>query len=178
MTFHTIVRQWCKIYKFMLDNEPAGNKRFYLTDSQNGTVELAKDLSNEFSPCVLMESAVEGGGKITRPQRNYPITFMVKARDMSDGEAAAEAKEEAWWHCCNFLTWLLVNHNRELSEDNNDGDFARINLDDAYIDITSVGPLQNGWYGVLLQFDRDEPLNLCIDEDLYVNCNEDCDSSE
>ena len=168
MTFHSIVRQWCKIYKEMLDNEAIGNRRFYLTDSQNGTVELAKKLSNKFSPCVLMESAVEGGGKITRPQRNYPITFLVRAREMSDGDAAAEAKEEAWYHCRNFLTWLMVNRERELNENNLDGDFARINLDDAYIDITSIGPLDNGWYGVLLQFDRDEPLNLCIDEDLYI----------
>ena len=86
---------------------------------------------------------------------------------MSDGDAATEAKEEAWWHCQNFLTWLLVNHNREEDKGNRDGDFARINLDDAYIDITSVGPLENGWYGVLLQIDRDEPLDLCINEDLY-----------
>lgn len=168
MIFHSIVRQWCKIYKPMLDNEAIGNRRFYLTDSQDGTVELTKKLANEFSPCVLMESTVEGGGKITRPQRNYPITFLVRARDMSDGDAAAEAKEEAWYHCCNFLTWLMVNRERELNENKLDGDFARINLDDAYIDITSVGPLLNGWYGVLLQFDRDEPLNLCIDEDLYI----------
>lgn len=168
MTFHSIVRHWCKIYKPMLDNEAIGNRRFYLTDSQEGTVELTKTLANEFSPCVLMESAVEGGGKITRPQRNYPITFLVRARDMSDGDAAAEAKEEAWYHCQNFLTWLLVNHNKEIGQGRLDGDFARINLDDANIDITSVGPLLNGWYGVLLQFDRDEPLNLCIDEELYI----------
>lgn len=168
MTFHTIVRQWCKIYKPMLDNESNGNRRFYLTDSQEGTVELTKKLANGFSPCVLMESAVEGGGPVKRPARNYPIIFLVRAREMSDGDAAAEAKEEAWYHCQNFLTWLLVNHDRELAENKPDGDFARINLDDASIDITSVGPLLNGWYGVLLQFDRDEPLNLCIDEDLYI----------
>ena len=178
MTFHTIVRQWCKIYKPMLDNEKNGNRRFFLTDSQNGTVELAKKIANEFSPCVLMESAVEGEGKITRPQRNYPITFLVRARDMSDGDAAAEAKEEAWWHCQNFLTWLLVNHNREEDEGKRDGDFARINLDDAYILITSVGPLENGWYGVLLQIDRDEPLNLCIDEDLYLEPTDSADLSD
>ena len=87
---------------------------------------------------------------------------------MADGDDAAAAKEEAWYHCRNFLTWLMVNRERELNENNLDGDFARINLDDAYIDITSIGPLDNGWYGVLLQFDRDEPLNLCIDEDLYI----------
>ena len=48
------------------------------------------------------------------------------------------------------------------------GDFARINLDGAYIDILSVGPLQNGWFAVMLQFQRDEPLNLCIDWNLYL----------
>ena len=90
----------------MLDNLEGGNRRFYLTDSTAGVVELAKGISNSFSPCVVMESNVEGyidGGRI---YRNYPVYFFVRARDMADGEAAAEAKEEAWWHAQNFLTWL------------------------------------------------------------------------
>ena len=167
MTFHSIVRQWCKIYKPMLDNEDNGNRRFFLTDSQQGVVDLVQKLANEFSPCVLMEGPVEGGGKITRIARNYPIYFLVRSRDQASGDAATEAYEEAWYHCRNFLTWLLVNHNHEMDNNDREGDFARINLDDSYIDITSVGPWQNGWYGVLLQFDRDEPLNTCIDKDLY-----------
>lgn len=168
MTFHSIVRRWCKIYKDMLDNETNGNRRFYLTDTQQGVVDLVQKLANEFSPSVVMEGPIEGGGKITRPTRNYPIYFVVLAREMSSGDAATEAYEEAWYHCRNFLTWLLANHNREMDEGMLDGDFARINLDDAYIDISSVGPFQNGWYGVLLQFDREEPLNLCIDPDMYI----------
>lgn len=145
----------------MLDTEE--NRRFYLTDSTAGVVELAKGISNAFSPCVLMESSVEGGGKISNINRNYPIYFLVRARDMSDGDAAAEAKEEAWYHAQNFLSWLLVRH----EEDSPNGDFGRINMED-YIDIQTVGPLENGWYGVLIQFERMEPLNRCVDKDLYV----------
>lgn len=163
MTFHSIVRQWCKSYRPMLDNPKNGNRRFYLTDSTAGVVELAKGISNSFSPCVVMESSVEGGGKITMPSRNYPIYFFVRARDMADGDAAAEAKEEAWYHAQNFLSWLLDKHEK----DSPNGDFGRINMED-YIDIQSIGPIENGWFAVLIQFERLEPLNVCIDEDLYI----------
>ena len=149
----------------MLDSPQ--NRRFYLTDSTSGVVELAKGIAASYSPCVVMESSVEGGGKVTRPSRNYPIYFFVKADKMADGDAAAAAKEEAWFHAQQFLAWLKLKHDDEM-ERNIDGDYARIELDDAMLDITTVGPLENGWFGVLIQFERDEPLNLCVDDGLYA----------
>ena len=166
MTFHSIVRQWCRLYRPMLDSPQ--NRRFYLTDSTSGVVELAKGIAASYSPCVVMESSVEGGGKITRPSRNYPIYFFVKADKMADGDAAAAAKEEAWFHAQQFMAWLKLKHDDEMDR-NIDGDYARIELDDAMLDITTVGPLENGWFGVLIQFERDEPLNLCVDDDLYID---------
>lgn len=150
----------------MLDSPQ--NRRFYLTDSTSGVVELAKGIAASYSPCVVMESSVEGGGKITRPSRNYPIYFFVKADKMADGDAAAAAKEEAWFHAQQFLAWLKLKHDDEMDR-NIDGDYARIELDNAMLDITTVGPLENGWFGVLIQFERDEPLNLCVDDDLYID---------
>lgn len=167
MTFHSIVRQWCKIYKPMLDSTTNGNRRFYLTDTKEGLVELAKNLEPKMSPSVIMESTVEGSGEIRRPSRNYPIYFFVRARDMADGDAATEAKEEAWWHCQNFLTWLLGKREEEL-EQNIDGDFSKIELDGSII-FDTIGPVGDGWYAVLVQFDREEPLNLCVNEDLYID---------
>jgi len=169
MTFHSIVRQWCKAYKPMLDSVTNGNRRFYLTDSTGGVVELAKGIEPKFSPCVVMESSIEGGGEIRRPNRNYPVYFFVRARDMADGDCAAEAKEEAWYHAQQFLTWLLVMREKQLDENDIDGDFARIDLDSTYLDIQTIGPLQDGWYAVLVQFERAEPLNLCLDEDMYID---------
>ena len=49
-----------------------------------------------------------------------------------------------------------------------DGDFARISLNE-YIDIQTVGPIENGWFAVMIQFEREEPLNLCVDENLYLD---------
>lgn len=167
MTFHSIVRQWCRTYKPMLDSVTNGNRRFYLTDSTAGVVELAKGIEPKFSPCVVMESNVEGGGSITRPTLNYPIYFFVRARDMADGDCAAEAKAEAWYHAQQFLTWLLNKREKEMNN-NIDGDFARIDLDNAILDIQTIGPLQDGWYAVLIQFERTEPLNLCVDDDMYI----------
>lgn len=168
MTFYSIVRQWCRTYKPMLDSATNGNKRFYLTDATGGVVDLAKGIEPKFSPCVMMESSIEGGGSITRPDLVYPVYFFVRARDTADGDCAAEAKVEAWYHAQQFLSWLKFHHDRELGE-NIDGDFARINLDNAILDVRTIGPLQDGWYAVLIQFERAEPLNLCVDENLYID---------
>lgn len=43
------------MYKPMLDSTTNGNRRFYLTDSTAGVVEMAKGISNKFSPFVMME---------------------------------------------------------------------------------------------------------------------------
>lgn len=164
MTFHSIVRQWCKTYKPMLDSSENGNRRFYLTDSTSGVVEMAKGISNKFSPFVMMESSVEGYMKGGLIFRNYPVYFFVRARDMSDGDAAAEAKEEAWMHCQNFLTWLRVRHDADPTLTR---EFERIDLEES-IDIQTVGPIENGWFGVLVQFERCEQMNICEDDELYV----------
>jgi len=166
MTFHSIVRQWCKIYKPMLDNIDNDNKRFYLTDSRDGVVDMAKSISDKFSPFVMMESDVEISGDFTMPYRNYPIYFFVKAEKMADGDEAAAAKEEALWHAQNFLTWLWNKHLQEM-ETNIKGDFAMIDLENSTLMIDTVGPIENGWFGILVQLSRAEPLSLCVDEDLY-----------
>lgn len=143
------------------------NQRFFLADSQNEIVELAKKVNNKLSPFVMMESAVEGGGRLERPTRNYPIYFFCRAANMADGGDAAVAKEKAWMHARNFLSWLKAKHDEEIGR-NIDGDFARIDLDSAFLDIMTTGPIGNGWYGVLIQLDREEPLNLCVDPELYL----------
>ena len=163
MTFEGIVREWCRKYKYMRDSKD--NRRFFFTDSTAGVVELAKGIKEEQSPCVVMESDVEGGGPIGRPEMNYAIYFFVMARKMADGDEAAVAKNKAKEHARNFLSWLKDRHDREIADDI-DGDFARIDLD-GYISYTTVGPLQNGWFAVLVQIERDEPLDLCVDENLY-----------
>jgi len=146
------------------------NRRFYLTDSTAGVVELAKGITPEMSPCVVMESDVSGGGPIARPSMVYPVYFFVHADRMADGDEAALAKIEAMEHTRNFLAWLKAKHDSEVAE-NRDGDFARLNLTD-YVDYQTVGPIEDGWYAVLVQLEREEPLNLCIDENLYM---EDCE---
>lgn len=165
MTFHSIVRQWCRTYRPMLDSATNGNRRFYLTDSMAGVVEMAKGIANSFSPCVVMESSVEGYMRNGLIFRNYPIYFFVRARDMADGDAAAEAKEEAWIHAQNFLTWLRDRHDNDPTTT---GEYARINLEDN-IDVQTVGPIENGWFAVLMQFERCEQTDLCVNEELYID---------
>lgn len=149
----------------MLDDPEHDNQRFFLTDSTEGIVELAKKLTDDqFSPCVLMESDIEGNGPITMPVMVYPVYFFCRARDLADGDTAAEAKVEALYHARKFLTWLRWKH----ENDSPTGDFGRIDLENEGINIMTIGPLINGWYAVLIQFERLEPLNMCIDENDYT----------
>lgn len=172
MLFQSIVRQWCKIYTPILDNPNNGNRRFFLTDTREGLVELVKNFEPKMSPSVIMESGVEVSGKIRRPDRNFPIYFFVKARTLKDGDAAAEANEEAYYHCKQFLSWVIKMQEEEQDMGrSSDDDFTRIHLDD-FISIDPVGPIGDGWYAVLLQIDQDDPLDLCIDESLYIDPND------
>lgn len=171
MTFHSIVRQWTRTYRAMLDNPYNGDRRFYMTDSRAGVVDMAKGISSKFSPFVMMESAVEIEGDFTKPYRNYPIYFFVKAEKMADGDDAAAAYEEALLHAKKFLTWLWNKHQQQMETDIT-GDFAMIDLEQSRLMIDSVGPIENGWFGVCVQFERMEPMNLCDNEDDYIDENE------
>ena len=168
MTFETIVRKWCKLYKVMRDSPQ--NRRFFFTDSRENMIEMAQKWTPEMSPLVAMESVAEGSGSIERPSMNYPIYFFARAAKMRDGDAAWLAVKEALSHKDNFLAWLRDRRMKEMDEGSNDGDFARINLDNAFQDVTTIGPLGDGWYAVLLQIEREEPLELCVDENLYDEC--------
>ncbi len=171
MTFHSIVEQWCKRYKHMRHNPKKGNKRFYLSEKPLNPADMAQYVCNKESPFVMMFGGIEGDGPIKRLKRNYPVCFFVRAEKQADGEEAAVAMETAWAHAQNFLTWLLDKHEKEVAE-NIDGDFARLALDDAYLMVDSSGPYENGWYNVLIQIEREEPLNLCVNKDLY---DDDCE---
>lgn len=167
MTFYSIVEKWCEAYKCMRHNVKNGNIRFMFTDSFRGVVEMAKNINSMRSPCVVMESSIEGDGPLRRPIFNYAIYFFVQANKMADGTEAAVAKQEALKHARNFLAWLLKKHDDEVKSGKLDGDYARIDLDDVNVSYQSVGPLENGWFGVLIQLQREEPLKLCVDEELY-----------
>ncbi|MFW5563363.1 MAG: hypothetical protein ACOCNX_00550 [Prevotella sp.] len=166
MTFYQIVEKWCEQYKYMR-HHPPDNIRFMFTDSWQGMIEMAKGISNMQSPCVVMESAVEGDGPIRRPLFNYPIYFFVRAGKMADGNDAMIAKFKALQHARNFISYVVKKHEEELNEGNMDGDFARIDLDNVQVSYQSIGPLENGWFAVMIQLQREEPINFCGDEGLY-----------
>lgn len=160
----------------MMHNEGNGNKRVFFVNGQQAVVDFAKEAKDALSPCVLFDFTVEGtidGGRVTR---NYPLYFMVKAEPlngtasgMSDGEAAAVALEWAWTHTKAFLAWLQ----QQVYEHRFNEDYSMIDLKDN-IYINTAGPLQNGWWGVVLQLERNESRRLCVNEgDYIVDC--ECD---
>lgn len=147
----------------MLDSPSNGNRRFFLTDSFQGTVDILKNVTFKLSPCVLMESDVTGYVKNGRVFRNYPIYFLVKAKKMSDGDSAAEAKEEAWCHAKELLVWLL----HQQKQNPMDRNYTSVNLEDR-LAIDTIGPFKDGWFAVTLQIERDEGINQCLDTKLYL----------
>ena len=167
ITFENIVRKWCKLYRPILDSPKS--RKFFFTDSRENMIEMAKKWTPAMSPCVVMEGVAEGGGTIERPSMNYRIYFFVRAKNQKDGDSTWLAVKEALQHKDNFLAWLKKKRDEEMDNGVLDGDFSRIDLDNAMQDITTVGPLEDGWYAVLLQLEREEPLNLCVNEDLYIS---------
>lgn len=164
MTFESIVRKWCKLYRPILDSQES--RKFFFTDSRENMIEMAKGWEPDTSPCVVMEGVAEGVGTIERMSMNYPICFCVRADKQKDGDATVLAVEEALLHMKKFLSWIKYKHDKDIEVDI-DGDYARIDLDNSYFDVGTIGPFGDGWYAVLLQMVREEPLNLCVNPDDY-----------
>lgn len=163
MTFYSIVRQWSQAYRPMMDSAKNGNRRFYIKDNYEAVRSMPKSISTKFSPCVVMESTVEVEADGGRLYRNYPIYFFVKGEKMADDDAMAEAREEALFHCLNFLGWLRARHD----EDSPAGEFGRVEMEERIM-ISGTGTLEDGWEGVVLQISRLELMNLCVSEEMYV----------
>lgn len=164
MVFHKIVREWCKTYKPMLDDEEHKNRRFWLADNAEEVRKMPSHIATALSPCVVMENGAEGdiqGGRLTR---NYPVYFFVRAWQSVNNDAQMESYEEALYHAMNFYTWLKERHENDPT---GTGEYSRINME-APMDIQPIGPLEDGWVAVLMQFERVEPINLCVDDNLYV----------
>ena len=159
MTFHSIVRSWCKRYPPMRDRKK--NRRFYIAKSIDGVRSMPKSISTKFSPCVVMEAGEQGeidGGLATW---NYPVYFFVRAERLEDSDALAVAYKEATYHAMRFYAWLKKRH----EEDSPNGDFGRINLE-VRLYVEPIGPLEDGWAAEMIQFERMEPIELCVDDEL------------
>lgn len=165
MTFHSIVKQWCRTYRPMIDRPK--NRRFYLADSWDSVKNMPKSIATTMSPCVVMENGVEGDINDGLISRNYPVYFFVRAQKQADADAMAEAYEEAWLHAQNFYTWLRKRHEDDPTST---GEYRRIEMEYG-ISVQPAGPLEDGWVAVFIQFTRLEQINLCVNEDLY---DEDC----
>ena len=168
MTFHSIVREWCRTYKPMLDSVTNGNRRFYLADDWDGVKAMPKSISTEFSPCVVMENGAEGsidGGLMTR---NYAVYFFVRVDRQVDNDAQVVAYEEALYHALQFYTWLKDRHDRD---ENPAGEYGRIDFEHEFY-VQPAGPLEDGWVAVMMQFERMEQIDLCVNEEMYVDGSE------
>lgn len=162
MTFHSIVRNWCRIYEPMLDSVENGNRRFYLADDTDGVRAMPKSIATKFSPCVVMENGAEGFLKDGLLTRNYAVYFFVRADRQVDNDEQVVAYEEALYHALQFYVWLKAKHDNDSPY----GDYGSIDFERGF-DVLPAGPLEDGWVAVLLQFERMERINLCVDEKMY-----------
>ena len=162
--FFDFVERWATIYKPMQheSGERSKNKRFYLTDTYMGMADFMTQIQPQRSPCVVMESNQDGmlGDGIDHP--NYALYFMVRAERMTDGRAAMLAKLEAKMHLQKFVAYV-----RQKQRDE-DPLLSRISIDDN-LPYQTVGPMYNGWYGVLLQLTDAQRYANCVNEGDYVS---------
>lgn len=164
MTFHTIVSNWCKSYRLMQHNPKKDNPRFFLADTLNDVKAMPKNIATKLSPCVVMENGVEGEIEDGKIMRTYPVYFFVRARQQANPDSLMAAYEEAWAHAKNFYSWLYERHENDATPDR---DYSSIDFEnDLYVQ--PIQALEDGWVAVLIQFTRQEPINLCVDEALYI----------
>lgn len=161
--FYDFVEHWATIYKPMLhqSGERSKNKRFFLTDTYMGMADFMTQIQPQQSPCVVMESNQEGtlGDGIDYP--NYAIYFMVRAERMTDGRAAMLAKVEAKHHLKKFVSYIRQKQAKE------DPALLHISIDDR-LPYQTVGPMYNGWYGVMLQLSDARQYSNCFNPEDYV----------
>ena len=166
--FDKFVEHWASIYRPMLHTpERYGkNKRFFLTDTYMGMVDFMTQIRPGQSPCVVMESGQEGTMTDRFDYPRYSLYFMVRAGDMSDGAAAMEAKMEAKRHMQKFITYLR--HKKEQAEMlRRKTGLENIKIEQ-YLDYQTVGPMYDGWFGVLISLENLEAYSTCVVSDDYV----------
>ena len=167
--FDNFVEHWASIYKPMLHEagKYGRNKRFFLTDTYMGMVDFMTQIRPDQSPCVVMESNQEGTMTDRFDYPRYSLYFMVRAHDMSDGASAMEAKLEAKQHMRKFIVYLRKKKEyNELHRIKSGLENIRI---EQYLDYQTIGPMYDGWYGVLISLENLEAYSTCIVQDDYID---------
>lgn len=159
---YEFVEHWAEIYKPMqhIRGKNSKNERFFLTDTYMGLSDFMTNVQPQKSPCVVMETSLEGTLNEQFDTPRYSIYFMVSSGMMSDGREAKEAKEEAKMHMMKFFTYL------KNKQDRNYPSVRNIRLEN--IDYQTIGPLYNGWYGATISLRDVEAIDRCISNEDYL----------
>lgn len=166
--FDKFVEHWASLYKPMLHEKGrhGRNKRFFLTDTYMGMVDFMTQIRPDRSPCVIMESGQEGTMTDRFDYPRYTLYFMVRAQDMSDGTSAMDAKIEAKQHMQKFLIYLRRKKEEDELHRRKSG-LENIKIEQ-YLDYQTVGPMYDGWFGVLISLENLEAYSTCIVADDYI----------
>lgn len=166
--FDKFVEHWASIYKPMLHEKGryGRNKRFFLTNTYMGMVDFMTNIRPDQSPCVVMESGQEGTMTEGKDYPRYSLYFMVRAEEMSEGSSTMEASMEAKMHMQKFIVYLRNKKEyNEMHRIKSGLDHIKI---EQYMDYQTVGPMYDGWYGVLITLENLEAFSTCIIQDDYI----------
>lgn len=158
--FFQFVEHWATIYKPMqhVPGETSRNKRFFMTNDYLSMVDFAKRLPVNETPSVVMENNMEGQLDDVVDNPEYVIYFMVKSSDMNDSRQVLAAKTEAKEHMLRFVSYL------KMKSDSNP-DVENYSVSPRY---QTVGPIYNGWYGVMITVSLQSVVSQCVAKDDYV----------
>lgn len=161
--FDDFVEHWAEIYRPMqhLPGKTSKNKRFFLTDTFMGMVDFMTAIRPEQSPCVIMESNIEGELSELYDTPEYTLYFMVRSEDMSDGVGARRSKREAKVHMKKFMAYLK---NKQDA-----GCHTVRNVDVNRVRYQTIGPMYDGWYGITITLNDVTSLNNCVDNNDYLD---------
>lgn len=160
--FDDFVEHWAEIYRPMqhVPGKRSKNQRFFSTDTYMGMTDFMTSIQPKQSPCVIMESNVEGDLSEFYDMPEYTLYFMVRAEEMNDGSSARTAKKEAKKHMNKFIAYLRRKQEEEHP--------SVKNIDLSRVHYQTIGPMYDGWYGATITLADVQGINQCMDSEDYI----------
>ena len=161
---YDFVEHWAQIYKPIQHTPDGKNKRFFFTIGFMGMVNFLQNNDTVKSPCILMESNVEGDiGDYDVTE--HTIYCLVRATDATEGRAIQEAISEGKRHLKKLLTFMKEQKRKRVS--------PYITLlagiqPEQLLHYQTTGPLYDGWVAIHVTIPETETTSICVDRNDYV----------
>ena len=162
---YDFVEHWAQIYKPIQHTPDGKNKRFFFTIGFMGLVNFVQNADIKKSPCILMESNIEGElGDYD--STTHTIYCLVRATDATEGRSIQSAITEAKRHLRNLLTFLRVKKRDKKSNLNH---LLSGVQPEQSVHYQTEGPIYDGWIAVYISIEEINTTTICVDDNDYID---------